>query len=73
MPNKRLVIYVTLLSDLQSVEWYAVSDDGYGRTDLEAEGFSNCWNATLAVCASLLEWQRRMMDEPSPSTNRSSS
>lgn len=56
MQVHRLAIYVTLLGDSGTVEWYAVeSSDGEG-SQLRSDGFCSSSKTPSAVSASLREW-----------------
>lgn len=68
MSSQRLVIYVTLLPDLRTVESYVVVDNGDGSSDLRNAG---CWpvsKASLALYDELNEWFGQATDVGSPST-----
>jgi hypothetical protein len=72
MPSQRLAIYVTLLPDSKTVEYYVVRDTGDGRSDLETDGCLPSWKLPSVLAGELSELLSAMTAEPSSSTSHSS-
>lgn len=71
--SKRLAIYVTLLPDSQTVEWYAVSDHDDSGADLWNDGLCSSLSVPSAVAESLMDWLSEKTAERSPSGASTSS
>lgn len=72
MREQRFVVYVTLLSDGRTTEWYAVTEAGDGRSDLLSDGLCAWSRTSSAVCESLKAWLKQATDEASQSSFRTS-
>lgn len=67
MSSQRLVIYVTLLPDSTTVEYYAVADRDDGSSDLEFDGISHSSKVSLALFDEFNQWLWQRTDGGSPS------
>lgn len=56
MEIKRLALYVTLLGDSGTVEWYAVESSDGEPSALWNDGFCSTSKTPLDVSSSLREW-----------------
>lgn len=60
MGARRLMLYVTLLPDSKTAEFYAVAELAGGGSDLWSDGCSHWSSLPSEVASSLTDWLKEM-------------